>query len=198
MEEEVSSYIPLSVEASFLNVAMLEKEEEANASSLNTMVCKEGASVSIAMLEEEASLSIPVWVDVSHSSILSKYTSAAGPYPRESPTLGTMYLQGAAPVKEEPGEVDHVSLRHLGRVAEVEQLRNAAPVEPNVAVLQIAEDDVLGVHGDGVGDVQLWDAGSLAEVPGLPPIPHAVLHRVSSGLSAANPKALLCSLTMRQ
>ena len=60
LEEEVSSYIPLSVEASFLNVAMLEKEEEANASSLNTMVCKEGASVSIAMLEEEASFSTPL------------------------------------------------------------------------------------------------------------------------------------------
>ena len=38
LEEEVSSYIPLSVEASFLNVAMLEKEEEANTSFLNTRV----------------------------------------------------------------------------------------------------------------------------------------------------------------
>ena len=38
LEEEVSSYNPLSVEASFLNVAMLEKEEEANTSFLNTRV----------------------------------------------------------------------------------------------------------------------------------------------------------------
>ena len=105
LEEVVSLYTPLSVEASFLNVAMLEKEEEANASSLNTMVCKEGTSLSIAMLEEKASLSTSVWVDVSQSSIPSECAAAAGLYPRESPTLGTMYLQGAAPVKKEPGKV---------------------------------------------------------------------------------------------